>query len=137
MATTIKLSHKTVGILAKRKKSPKESYDDVIKRLLSETEPLPLSKMLTKAYHYLRGRGVKNIQVFGSILRGERASRSDLDLLIDLPDSVNLFDLAGMELELSELLGIEVDLVPRSALNPFMRDGILREARDILEVARR
>ena len=40
-----------------------------------------------------------------------------------------------MEQELSELLKVKVDLVPRSALNPFMRDGILREARDILEVA--
>lgn len=135
MVTTIKLSHETVKTLAKRKKSPKESYEDVIKRLLSETNPLPLPEMLTRAYHYLKGRGVKNIRVFGSRLGEGQTPKSDLDLLIDLPDGVNLLDLVKMEQELSELLKVKVDLVPESALNPFMRDEILREARDILEVA--
>jgi hypothetical protein len=134
MTTTIKLSHEVKRVLSKRK-SPKESYEDVIKRLLSETEPPSPSEMLTKAYHYLRSRGVRNIQVFGSRLRRGWTSRSDLDLLVDLAEGTNLLDLVKMEQELSELLKVKVDLVPRSALNPFMREGILREARDILEVA--
>ncbi len=121
---------------AKRKKGhPRESYESVIKRLL-ETEPPPFCEMLVKAYHYLRSRGVKNIQVFGSRLRGEGGPESDLDQLVDLPEGTSLLDLVGMEHELSELLRVKVDLVPRSALNPFLRDRILREARDVLEVAK-
>jgi len=133
--TTIKLSPDTKKALAKLKKHKRESYEQVIKRLLSKTKSPLLSELLVKAYHYLSARGVKNIQVFGSRLRKEEGPESDLDLLVDLPPDMNLLDLIRMEQELSELLGVRVDLVPISAVNPFLRDQILSEALEVLEVA--
>lgn len=63
MKSTIKLSDETKNVLKERKKDSRESYEDVIKRLLSESEPPSFSEMLMEAYHYLENRGVKNVQV--------------------------------------------------------------------------
>lgn len=54
--------------------------------------------------------GGRNPRVFGSVARGEDSPTSDLDLLVDLGD-VGLFAAAGLAVELSELLGVRVDVV--------------------------
>lgn len=51
------------------------------------------------------------VGVFGSYARGEENDNSDLDILIDFDIKVDLLELIGLEQELSELLGIKVDLV--------------------------
>jgi predicted nucleotidyltransferase len=68
-----------------------------------------------------------NLRVFGSAVRGEDAPASDLDLLVDLEPGATLFDLAELRLDLVELLGVEMDIVPSGAASPFM-EHILREA---------
>jgi predicted nucleotidyltransferase len=50
--------------------------------------------------------------VFGSVARGEDTTSSDVDLLVELDEGVSLVDLAGLKRELSELLGVDVDVVP-------------------------
>lgn len=134
--TTIKLKPDVKRALARLKTHRRESYEQVIRRLLSKSRPLSLSRLLVKAYHYLRARGIENIRVFGSRIRGDESAESDLDLLVDLPRSMNLLDVVKMEQELSELLGVKVDLVPSSALDPLLRERVLKEARDVLEVMR-
>lgn len=49
--------------------------------------------------------GAFNIRVFGSVARGEAISASDVDFLISLPADRSVFDLVGLWLELTELLG--------------------------------
>lgn len=71
-------------------------------------------------------RGVRNVRVFGSIARGEDTDNSDIDLLIDLDDGV--VSLSGLNRELSELLDVEVDIVPAATLKPAIRDEVLSEA---------
>jgi predicted nucleotidyltransferase len=73
-------------------------------------------------------RRAGNVRVFGSVARGEDTTASDIDLLVDLDDGVGLFDLIGLERELGELLGVDVDIVAADTLKPRMRALVLREA---------
>ncbi|MBO4528765.1 MAG: nucleotidyltransferase domain-containing protein [Victivallales bacterium] len=51
------------------------------------------------------------IYVFGSCARKEETSDSDIDFIADFKEHATLFDHAGLELELSDLLGCAVDVV--------------------------
>lgn len=73
-------------------------------------------------------RGAHNIRVFGSVARGEDIASSDIDLLVDLDDNVGLVALAGLRRELSELLGVEVDVVPASTLKQTVQESVQAEA---------
>ena len=73
-------------------------------------------------------RGAHNVCVFGSVARGEDIATSDIDLLVDLDDGVGIVSLAGLNRELAELLGVDVDVVPATTLKPAMRDEVLSEA---------
>lgn len=68
-----------------------------------------------------------NVRVFGSAVRGEDTPISDIDLLVDLEPGATLFDLAELRLDMVELLGVEVDIVPTGSAGPIM-DRILAEA---------
>jgi len=63
----------------------------------------------------------KKASIFGSYARGENNSASDLDTLVDLGMRVNLLEFIGIEQDLSEMLGIKVDLVTEQYLNPLVR----------------
>ena len=77
----------------------------------------------------LRRRHVATLSVFGSVARGEARPDSDIDLLVEFDGSpVTLFDLGGLQVYLSEILGAEVDLVMRSSVIAELRDRIYNEA---------
>ena len=80
----------------------------------------------------LRDRGVLRAGVFGSYARGEESSGSDLDLLVELPPGSSLLDLVGLQLDLAEELGVEVDAHTYRSLHPLLRDRILKEEVQIL-----
>lgn len=77
---------------------------------------------------------VTELALFGSALRDDFRTNSDVDLLVSFAKDAtwSLFDLVTMEDELSTLLGREVDLVERSALehseNYIRRRHILASA---------
>ena len=73
-------------------------------------------------------RGASNVRVFGSVARGEDTEGSDVDLLVDLSDSVGLVALSAMSREIAEIVGANVDVVPAGSLKPAMRDSVLAEA---------
>jgi predicted nucleotidyltransferase len=70
------------------------------------------------------------VGVFGSYARGEENKKSDIDILIDFNIKVDLLELIGMEQELSELLGIKVDLITLRSLNnslkPYIESDLIR-----------
>ncbi len=71
----------------------------------------------------LRTQGVWGLQVFGSQTRVTATATSDIDLMFDIaPDArFSLFDQARITRELSELLKIKVDFVPRRSLHPLVK----------------
>ena len=73
--------------------------------------------------------GVKEIGIFGSRVRGEEREESDLDILVEFEADakVDLIKFVELEEYLSELLGVKVDLVMRSALKPRIGRQILKE----------
>jgi uncharacterized protein len=75
-----------------------------------------------------RRRGVSKLRIFGSVSRGEAGPASDFDFLGELDPGRTLIDLGGLQIDLQELLGREVDLVEPAALHPMIRDRILAEA---------
>ncbi len=71
---------------------------------------------------------MRNPRVFGSVLRGEDSSDSDLDLLVDALPGATLLDLGAVQIELEELLGVSVDVLTPGDLPAKFRDQILKEA---------
>lgn len=60
--------------------------------------------------------GIDKIYIFGSCARGEERPRSDIDILIGKQFQISLFDFAGLQSKLTELLGRKVDLCSENAL---------------------
>lgn len=75
--------------------------------------------------HYIR-----RLALFGSQLKGTAGPDSDIDLLVEFdPAHVpGLMGIAGMEIELSELLGQKVDLRTAADLSRYFRDEVLQMA---------
>jgi predicted nucleotidyltransferase len=61
--------------------------------------------------------GFDHVAVFGSVARGEQRSDSDIDFLVDAKPGASLFDIAGFETDLEQVLGRPVDVITRSALD--------------------
>jgi uncharacterized protein len=82
---------------------------------------------------FCRRNRIHTLSVFGSYARGQSKPESDLDLLAEFdPDTVpNLMGLVGMEDELKDMAGREVDLHLPHELNKYIRRRVLREARPI------
>lgn len=74
---------------------------------------------------------VTNVRVFGSALRGSDVEGSDLDLLVDPTSETTMMDIARIQLELSDLLNVEVDVLTPDALPGKFRAQVLREAQPL------
>jgi len=70
---------------------------------------------------------VKTIGIFGSYIRGEQGKRSDIDILVEFYETIDLFTFVELEEFLSEMLDIKVDLVMKDTLKPRIKDRILKE----------
>jgi len=77
-----------------------------------------------------RRYGIAELSVFGSVARGDDRPDSDVDFLyVRGADSVLGLAFFGMQEELEELLGRQVDLVPKDYLHWVIKDRVLAEAR--------
>ena len=72
---------------------------------------------------------VKEMGIFGSYVKGEHKERSDLDILVEFEEDakLSLLDIVSLEIELSDLLGVKVDLVEKKNLKPYIGQRILKE----------
>jgi len=74
---------------------------------------------------------VKSLEVFGSYIRGEQKSKSDLDLLITFSENPGLIKFLELENYLSDKLKVKVDLVMKDSLKPRIGKYILKEAQPV------
>jgi len=73
------------------------------------------------------------VGIFGSFARGENNKNSDIDILVELRKSPTLLELIRIENELSEILGIKVDLVTTGALkNKIVKENIRKDLINLL-----
>lgn len=92
-----------------------------------------LRRMTEQILPYCKQQGVNKLGVFGSFARGTARADSDLDLLVSFERPVSLLTQIRMERELSELLGVKVDLVTEQGLSPYLRDQIHAELKVVLQ----
>jgi uncharacterized protein len=78
----------------------------------------------------LKAGGIVRLWLFGSTARGDRQPESDIDLLAAFDENrrISLLDIAGLELQLAELLGQPVDLVEEGTLKPRIQKWVEAEA---------
>ncbi|MFY1112289.1 MAG: nucleotidyltransferase family protein [Methanosarcinaceae archaeon] len=74
---------------------------------------------------------IKYMGVFGSYIRGEQSASSDLDILVEFNGSITLLGYARLENELSDKLGVKVDLVSKTALKPRIGKHVLSEVVEV------
>ena len=70
---------------------------------------------------------VATLEIFGSHVRHEENKNSDLDILVTFTKTPSLLKFIRLENQLSDLLGIKVDLVMKDSLKPAIGKNILRE----------
>jgi len=70
---------------------------------------------------------IKQLGVFGSVVRGEQTEKSDVDILVEFDSPVGFFDFVRLENFLSEKLQKKVDLVSKKSLKPAIKEEILKE----------
>jgi hypothetical protein len=87
--------------------------------------------------NYFKTQPVLKAWLFGSFARGEEKPWSDLDILVqyDRSQSIGLLKIAGMQLDLEDLLGREVDLVENGTLRPWAIESVNRDKQLIYERA--
>lgn len=80
---------------------------------------------------YCRRHGIVKLRLFGSAVRGEESSESDVDLIADFGVPIGYFELIRAEVELTEFFGRPVDLLTEPAISRYMRDEVLASAQVI------
>ena len=93
--------------------------------------PIDLMRQGTEIRRLAATHGVVRVRVFGSRARGEACAASDLDLLVDLAPDRDLLDLIAFKLDVEDLLGRRVDVLTEAARSPYLREGVLAEARPL------
>jgi uncharacterized protein len=87
-----------------------------------------LLDILQKHKKDLQEFGVKSLALFGSVVRDEARTDSDVDILVEFARPVGLLAFLRLKNYLEEILGKPVDLVTSKALRPQWRERIIREA---------
>lgn len=79
---------------------------------------------------FCRTHHIRKLALFGSVLRDDFRPDSDVDILVEFEPgwTPGILKIAGMELELSALLGRKVDLRTPAELSRYFRDEVVRES---------
>lgn len=72
-----------------------------------------------------------NARIFGSVVHGRDREGSDLDLLVDPTPDTTLMDIANIQLEAEDLLGIRVDVLTPKFLPLKFRAQALQESEPV------
>lgn len=93
----------------------------------------PIDLKLDRVRTICQRYGVTRLALFGSVVRDDFSSGSDIDVLctLRLDSSARGFQWIALNLDLADLWGRSVDLVKPELLDATIRDTVLKEARTI------
>ena len=93
-------------------------------------EKMHLEKYREDIAAFCRRNHIRKLSLFGSFLRGDAGPESDIDFLVEFdPEHIpGLIRLAGMEIELSKILGRKVELRTAQDLSPYFRKEVVDSA---------
>ncbi len=145
MTTSIGVQESTRDRLEKAKRElGLASLDAVLNVLVAEHDELKARKasdQLLRSLALKRGElarfakrhGIRSLSVFGSAIHGDAQRESDLDLLVAFEPgkTPGLLGLGSLQRELSQMLGVSVDLQTAASLSKHIRDRVLAEALEI------
>ncbi|NEP10897.1 MAG: nucleotidyltransferase family protein [Symploca sp. SIO2C1] len=97
---------------------------------MSETKQLPIEIPTEEVARFCQRHYICKLSLFGSVLRDDFTPESDIDFLVEFePEHIPGFiRLAGMEIELSEIVGRKADLRAAAELSPYFRQEVLDSA---------
>lgn len=111
---------------------PLKHIDFLLKEFLPMKNNLDIPQLLNKLRSQFQSLQhnyqVVSLEIFGSYVRKEQSSASDLDILVTFSEVPSLLKFITLENELSDFLGIQVDLVMKDSLKPALEETILNEA---------
>lgn len=86
---------------------------------------------------FCRRHCIHRLAVYGSVLRDDFRPDSDVDVLVEFEPGhcVGLITFAGLENELSDIIGRQVDLNTPAGLSPYFRDEALADAETLYVAA--
>jgi uncharacterized protein len=88
-------------------------------------------ELFEKISSFLKKEGAIKVAIFGSYARGEERPESDIDVLVEFSETKGLLTMVRIERELSEFLGVKVDLLTEGSISPYLIEGIKKEAKVI------
>lgn len=88
-----------------------------IKRIINEYRPILKERFK-----------INSIGICGSYVRKAEKAKSDIDILVEFYETIDLFEFVELEDFLSEALGVKVDSVMKETLKPRIKNRILKEA---------
>ena len=97
---------------------------------MSENKTLPIEIPKEEIEQFCQRHHIRKLSLFGSVLRDDFRPESDVDFLVEFePEHIPGFiRLAGMEIELSEIVGRKADLRTAAELSPYFRQEVLNSA---------
>ena len=79
---------------------------------------------------FCRKNHIRKLALFGSVLREDFAKDSDVDVLVEFEEGhvPGFIRLAGMEIDLSEIVRRKVDMNTPNCLSRYFREEVLKSA---------
>ena len=95
------------------------------KSIIKKSEILDL---LRSNINVIKNFGVRRIGIFGSVVKGETTTESDIDILIEFEEGNEKYsNLLNLYFFLRDLLGRKIDLVTSNGISPYIAPYILKE----------
>jgi len=86
-----------------------------------------IKRVLLNNRKILKKYKVNKIGIFGSFATGRTKKKSDVDLLVEFEDTIDLFEFVHLNDEIRHILKSKVDLVTPDTIKPYIKPKILKE----------
>jgi predicted nucleotidyltransferase len=105
-------------------------------RMIVSTKQFPLIISQSEIEAFCRHHHIRQLALFGSVLRDDFGPNSDVDVLVEFEPgaAIGLLAFARVQRELSELFQRPIDLVTRDGLKPLIKQTVLADAEVIYAV---